>query len=74
MYVGHLPLALGVEIHPSDISSYLIETDVVETFEARPAYITNLVVWYKEPLLPPHEDVFALCDICVMKVRLPCLL
>lgn len=60
-------LALGMEVYAIHTSMALIETDVVEPFEARATDGFDLVIWHEKVFLPPHEQVFPLGVILIGK-------
>ena len=59
-----------MEIYPIDSACYLIEANIVESFEARTVYLAHTMIWHKEFLLPTHEHIFAICAILIVKVWL----
>ena len=54
--LGDVLLAAAVEVNPTNLPADLVETDVVETFEARPVDCPHPVVWHEEVFLPAHKD------------------
>lgn len=66
--MGDSLLTLGMEVDPADGAVHLVETDVVEAFEACAVDLPHPVVRDKEGLLPSHEDVFALVEVLQVEV------
>lgn len=52
-----------MKVNPANLPLNLVETDVVEPLETRPADRRNPVVRHQEPLLPPHEYVLLLRQV-----------
>lgn len=59
-----------MKIYSAYVSSHLVKANVVESFEARPRYLAHSMIRNEKGLLPPHEEVFPLCAVFVMKVGL----
>jgi hypothetical protein len=57
-----------VKINSTDSSFYLIETDIVEPFKARPRDLPDPMIRYEEILLPTHEQMFALRKVSVCEI------
>ena len=67
----HLLLIIRrMEIDSVNGARYLIEADIVKSFEARTVDLTHAMIWHQEFLFPAHEHVFAVCAVLVMEVRL----
>ena len=67
----HLLLTVRrMEIDPIDSTRYLIEANIVKSFEARAANLAHSVIWHQEFFFPAHEHVFAVCAVLIMEVRL----
>ena len=62
----NLLLALCMEVNALDCSSHLVETNVIEAFEACAVDCSDTVIRHQEILLPPHEKMLllhpVLCD------------
>lgn len=48
---------LAVEVDPADSPFLLVEAYVVEPLEASAVDGPDPMIWHKEVLFPPHEDV-----------------
>ncbi len=72
--VGHVLLAVRMEIDSIDGACDLVEAYVVKSLEACAADFSYSVIWNQELLLPSHEHILAVCTVLVMKVGLLCLL
>ena len=66
----HILLTTCMKIYPAYISGHLVKANVIEPFKARPRYLTHSMVRNKKRFLPPHEEIFPLSTVFVMKVGL----
>ena len=67
----HLLLIIRrVEVDSIDGAPYLIEADIVKSFEARTVDLAHSMIWHQEFLFPAHEHIFAVCAVLVMEVWL----
>lgn len=63
-------LALCVEINAAHGSLYLVEANIVESFEAGAGDCSDSVVRDEEVFLPPHEHVLMLSKVTKCKISL----
>lgn len=71
--VGHVLLAVRMEIDPSDGACDLVEAYVVESLETCTTDLSYSVIGNQELLLPSHEHVLAAGTVLVLKVVFLCL-
>ena len=62
-----------MEVDATDIARYLVEADVVKSFEAGSRDGADAVVRHQEVLLPPHKNILPLREILVCKIRPLCI-
>lgn len=67
----NLPFALRVEIDPVNCAMFLIEADVIESFETGTVECAYSVIGDQEFLLPPHEYIVTLRPAGNLDIHLP---
>lgn len=69
----HVLLALCVKIDSGHCPFNLVETNIIKALKTRARYSSHAMVRNEEILLPPHEDMLALCKIPIGEIRFLCL-
>lgn len=70
MSVMNLLFAPCVEIYPANVAVDLVETNIIESLEARAGYFSNAMVRNEKNFFPSHEDILTLRAILIVKVGL----
>ena len=72
--IRSLLFTLRMEINSTYGAGNLVETYVVKPLKACAHYFPNSMIRYQEILFPPHEHIFSLSAVLVVKIWLLCLL